>query len=625
MRVLIVTQVVDTEDPALGFFVRWIEEFAKRAERVEVVCLKEGKHPFARGASPRALPGNVRVHSLGKTANSQQPTASSTAVQQYSSTAGGRGVVGRKFTYAWRFLRLAWKLRDEYDAVFVHMNQEYVLLAGWLWTLLGKRVYMWRNHYAGSLLTDIAAAFCTNVFCTSKHSYTAKYAKTILMPVGVDAERFKPDTRVARKPRSILFLSRMAPSKRPDLLIDALAELAHEEIIFTATLVGSPLSQDETYYETLKEKVRSLSLADKITFLPAVPHEETPALYRAHEIFVNASPSGMFDKTLFEAAASGCAVLAASDDFAELAGQNFHFSSSAELAENLKKVLDTPASFNIANVAERHALSALAVLLARTFAHKPRRLRALVWRLLFTFARALPHSPRMTVLLYHSISDAPDFFAVSPYEFGRHMRFLKARFDVVPLSRAFAHAAGSSVARDSVALTFDDGYRDFVITALPILEQYAMPATVFVLGASPDRKELGNEFPLITADDAPFLKSPLISVGSHALSHKKLTGLPLAAAKREMEESLSRIGGQYGKVPDYLAYPKGSYNDTVKNIATAAGYRGAVSVIERGVRTGDDAYALPRVQIDGDTSAFLFEAKLSPAADWYYRLWKIFH
>ncbi len=311
MKLLIVTQVVDSEDPVLGFFVRWIEEFAKHVETIEVICLKEGKHE---------LPANVRVHSLGKTERSKQKA------------------VGSRFVYAIRFILLVWKLRREYDVVFVHMNEEYVLIAGWLWKLLGKRVHLWRNHYAGSYLTDIAASFCTKVFCTSKYSYTAKYKKTVIMPVGVDTERFTPDARVARKPHSILFLARMAPSKRPEMLIDALALLAREGLTFTTTFVGSPLSKDEAYYESLKEKVRSLSLADKVIFLPGVPNSETPDLYRAHEIFVNTSPSGMLDKTLFEAAASGCRVLAASGDWAMLAGQDFSFSPNASaLAQQLEK------------------------------------------------------------------------------------------------------------------------------------------------------------------------------------------------------------------------------------------------------------------------------------------------
>lgn len=331
MKLLIVTQVVDTEDPVLGFFVRWIEEFAKHAERIEIICLKEGKHNF---------PENVRVHSLGKEK--------------------GPPRLWRRAVYAFRFLSLVWRLRNEYDAVFVHMNQEYVLISGWLWKLLGKRVYMWRNHYAGSWQTDLAAFFCTKVFCTSKHSYTAKYTKTVMMPVGVDTERFHPDERIVRKPHSILFLGRMSPSKRPEMLVDALAMLAQDGVEFTASLYGSPLPRDEAYYEGLKEKVRSLSLADRITFLPGVPNSQTPDLYRAHEIFVNTSPSGMLDKTMFEAAASGCRVLAASKDFAESAGEDSYFDSSSELAKRLTSVLEETSVRPLTTLVEGNSLVSLA-------------------------------------------------------------------------------------------------------------------------------------------------------------------------------------------------------------------------------------------------------------------------
>ncbi len=337
MKLLIVTQTVDTEDPVLGFFVRWIEELAKRAERVEVICLAEGKYD---------PPDNVRVHSLGKER--------------------GRPLFGA-LAYAVRFKWLAWRLRRGYDAVFVHMNQEYVLIAGPLWRFLGKRVYLWRNHYAGSWKTDLAVAFCTKVFCTSKHSYTARFKKTILMPVGVDTERFHPGPHAKRKRGSILFLARMAPSKRPDILLDALAMLARDNVHFTAAFVGSPLPQDASYYAGLRARASTLGFGDSVSFLPAVPNGETPALYRAHEIFVNCSPSGMFDKTLFEAAACGCRVLTASADFAALAGEDFRFDSAAELAARLAENLAEPAAAQPAalrTLAEDNALPALARRLA---------------------------------------------------------------------------------------------------------------------------------------------------------------------------------------------------------------------------------------------------------------------
>jgi glycosyltransferase involved in cell wall biosynthesis len=277
MKLLIVTQAVDAEDPVLGFFVRWIEEFAKHCEKIEVICLKEGKY---------ILPANVRVHSLGKE----------------------RGAKNR-MVYTLRFLSFVWKLRNEYDVVFVHMNQEYILLAGGLWKLLGKRIYLWRNHYAGSIITDIVAAFCTKIFCTSKYSYIVKFEKNILMPVGVDTERFKPDARITRKLHTILFLARMAPSKRPGTLVDALAILARDDVDFVASFVGSPSLKGELFYEKLKEKVRGLKLADRIIFVPAVPNNETRNFYNTYDICVNTSPSGMYDKTIFEAAACGCLVL----------------------------------------------------------------------------------------------------------------------------------------------------------------------------------------------------------------------------------------------------------------------------------------------------------------------------
>jgi glycosyltransferase involved in cell wall biosynthesis len=337
MKLLIVAQVLDTEDPVLGFFVRWVEEFSKRVEHLEVICLRKGAY---------TLPANVRVHSLGK--ENKPPH------------------FVRRFLYTFRFIVLAWRLRHEYDAVFVHMNQEYILIAGWLWKLLGKRVYLWRNHYAGSWLTDVAAVFCTNIFCTSKHSYTVKYKKTILMPVGVDTDRFMLGAHTNRKPHSILFLGRIAPSKRPDMFLDALAILVKENVEFSASLVGSPGPQDHSYYERLKEKVHSSGLDDRVSFYPGPPNAQTPEIYRSHEIFVNASPSGMLDKTIFEAAASGCMVLAASADFSELAGSESHFESSSELANHLKSLLTHPRTAPPGSLTQAQSLTALMAKLLTT-------------------------------------------------------------------------------------------------------------------------------------------------------------------------------------------------------------------------------------------------------------------
>ena len=312
MKLLIVTQVVDTEDPFLGFFHGWLVELARRFECIEVICLREGKH---------SLPPHVRIHSLGK----EDAERSS-------------------IVYAVRFLQNAWKLRRSYDAVFVHMNQEYILIAGWLWKLLGKRIYLWRNHYAGNLFTDIAAAFATKVFCTSKYSYTTKYKKTVIMPVGVDTDLFAPNTSVPRTPHSILFFSRFAPSKRPHVLLAALGNLNRTGIAFVASLFGTALARDAAYCGRVVRMVDELDLGSRVKFYEGVPHAEAPAIFNRHQIFVNLSSSGTYDKTIFEAAASGCMVIAASRDFAALAGERFMVQDDnpKTLAGTLQALLKLP-------------------------------------------------------------------------------------------------------------------------------------------------------------------------------------------------------------------------------------------------------------------------------------------
>ncbi len=279
---------MDKNDSVLGAYHGWVKALAGKIEHITVICLYEGEHD---------LPSNVRVYSLGK--------------EKGSKTA---------FIYAFRFISLAYQLRGKYDRVFVHMNQEYLLIAGWLWKLLGKRMYLWRNHYSGSFLTDLAAAFCTKVFCTSKHSYTAKYTKTEFMPVGINESLFTSQGGEVRELRSILFLARIAPSKHLDVFIEALGLLIGKGVSFIASVYGSPLPGDAVYYESMKARAEALGLHSRVRFHTGIPNRETPAVYRAHEIFVNCSQSGMFDKTLFEAAASGCFVIAASDDFEQMAG-----------------------------------------------------------------------------------------------------------------------------------------------------------------------------------------------------------------------------------------------------------------------------------------------------------------
>jgi glycosyltransferase involved in cell wall biosynthesis len=219
--------------------------------------------------------------------------------------------------YVYTFFTYLWRLRGSYDAVFVHMNEEYMLLGGWWWKWWGVPVFLWRNHYAGSWKTRIAGAFAKKVFYTSQSSFTASFAHSVRMPVGVDTSRFEhaPATRVAR---SILFLGRCSPSKRPHVLLEALAQLHTQGVEFTASFYGPQSDIDARYVEGLHKKAGALN--GRVQIRGPVSHDALGPIYAAHDVFVNLSDPGMYDKTLFEAALSGCRVLATSPDFNALHG-----------------------------------------------------------------------------------------------------------------------------------------------------------------------------------------------------------------------------------------------------------------------------------------------------------------
>ena len=306
MKLLLFTQALDTNDPVLSVYHRWVAEFAARFEFVTVICLKKGSYN---------LPANVKVLSLGKE--------------------DGAG----RLIYIARFYKYIFC--EKYDSVFAHMNQEYILLGGIFWKLMGKNIYMWRNHHAGNIFTHIAAAFCTKIFCTSKFSYTAKFRNAILMPVGVDTDRFVRLSGISKIPRSILFLARIAIVKKPHVLIEALKLLKSRNVDFVANIYGDSLVKDRGYHDGLREMVIDRGLADRVSFSEGVPNEETIETYNSHEIFVNLSSSGMYDKTIFESMACETLVLATNKNLVGLIPSSFIAEEDdvGDIALKLEKLL----------------------------------------------------------------------------------------------------------------------------------------------------------------------------------------------------------------------------------------------------------------------------------------------
>lgn len=281
MKLLIVCQSIDANDPVLGFFVRWVEECAQSFERIEVIALSRGE---------TALPQNVSVHSLGKE----------------------RGL-GR-LVYIARFYYYLFVLHRSYDAVFVHMNPEYVVLAGWWWALTGRPVGLWYNHTVASFWLTVAQPFTRWVFHTSPLAPTARYENAVRMPAGIDTTIFRPQSNVLRVPKSLYFQGRVAASKRVHVILEAFKTLYEHGDATHLTIVGPEVS---SYARELRNAHAELIRLGAVEFRGPVPNRETPQLFAAHEVSVNLTDSGNYDKTVLESLACGTPVLVSSEAFGD--------------------------------------------------------------------------------------------------------------------------------------------------------------------------------------------------------------------------------------------------------------------------------------------------------------------
>jgi len=222
-----------------------------------------------------------------------------------------------------------------------------------------------------------------------------------------------------------------------------------------------------------------------------------------------------------------------------------------------------------------------------------------------------------TILMYHSIADGTDDpFAVTAGAFREQLSWLAAHgFAVVPLSFLLQSIQTREYGglHKKVVITFDDGYRDFVTHALPVLLDFGFPATVFLVTAMLGEKAAWNapseQAPLMSADEARYIKSRGVSLGSHTATHARLTLLDQEAVRRQLEDSrdaLTRLGEDFHA----FAYPWGQSSKQIEEAVKESGYACALSVGGQMRLKAADIYLLPRLTMRGDMSLGRFGSAL---------------
>jgi peptidoglycan/xylan/chitin deacetylase (PgdA/CDA1 family) len=178
-----------------------------------------------------------------------------------------------------------------------------------------------------------------------------------------------------------------------------------------------------------------------------------------------------------------------------------------------------------------------------------------------------------SVLVYHTISSPPEPMEadadISPEKFERQLRWLARWRRVVPLEETLQLSAR----RRLVAITFDDGFRDNLTVALPLLEKFRLPVTLFVTAGF-----LGRDTYLSKSELREISEHPLVTIGAHGLWHRHFNRLTPDEARFELVESRRLLSGVTGKKVDLLAWPYGECNAELERLSAECGYRASWSV-----------------------------------------------
>ncbi|HEV7899807.1 MAG TPA: polysaccharide deacetylase family protein [Planosporangium sp.] len=167
-------------------------------------------------------------------------------------------------------------------------------------------------------------------------------------------------------------------------------------------------------------------------------------------------------------------------------------------------------------------------------------------------------------------------------------------------------AAGST--EEIVALTFDDGYVDFLDSGLPVLADLNASATLYmsVGHAGEPASWLGPHAPafgpLLTWRQLREVAAADIEIGSHSLMHHPLDVLPPAQLDREITESRDRLTDEIQRPVRSFCYPHGYHGSRVRATVARAGHDNACEVGRRLYTSGDHPLAIPRLQATPDHS-----------------------
>lgn len=222
---------------------------------------------------------------------------------------------------------------------------------------------------------------------------------------------------------------------------------------------------------------------------------------------------------------------------------------------------------------------------------------------------------RPTVIAYHAIGDVrreddPHELYVSKETFEEQMSFLARRRTVVPLEAVVTGRVPRG--KPVVAITFDDGYRSVLTNAVPILQRFRLPATMFVPTRWIGIRNTWNQpyaapLDIMDVDELIKLEGAGVVVESHGHAHINYRDSTSDEVEEDARVSFDRFTELMGRAPRYLAYPFGPSSPSSRVAVSDAGYDAAFSLEEPGF----GPFAMERVWIRPAHGLRVFAIKTS--------------
>lgn len=218
-------------------------------------------------------------------------------------------------------------------------------------------------------------------------------------------------------------------------------------------------------------------------------------------------------------------------------------------------------------------------------------------------ARPATSKRGLPILTYHSLDETGSVISTPPALFRKQVAWLaREGFRTISLGEAIATLEQKGDVPDrTIALTFDDGYRNVYTEAFPALVRLGFSATVFLVTGHcggyndwPGPLPPNGRQPLVTWAQIREMSAGGIEFGSHTVTHPDLTRLAATAVESELIRSKEMIEESLGVAVDLFAYPYGRYDATVREAARSH-YRAAFTTRLGEVAPRSDLYTLRRI------------------------------